>query len=361
LRAGGAEKQCILLTEVLSKHHNVTLVILNPNEVYKPRLTYLNEHNLAYKFLSKNPLSRAFQLINFFKKDKTDFIFSFLPTDTLLSAICGRIAGVPNIFGGIRSSFLPRIKFLSLKLVNNYLLDYTISNNFAARETAISLGFNSNIFVIPNGIEIREPSLKKSEKTIKIISLGRLVEAKQYGVAIKTIAALQKKIGDTYSVTYSIIGQGPLESSIKEDIKSNHLENKISVTTDASDMYELLDNSDIYLCTSSFEGISNALMEAMNCKLPIVATDVGDNSQLVLDNNSGFLAPVHDYEQLAVKLFELVQSEELRNKMGLEAYTHLSKNFSNISFQQKYLRIISNVKDIKIENGRLVLNSMEPK
>ncbi len=355
LRAGGAEKQCILLAEALHKDHIVTLIILDPSDVYVPRLTQLQNQRIKYEFLSKNSLRRIFQLISFFKREQIEFIFAFLPTDTVLSAICGRIARVPYIFGGIRSSFLPKIKFLILRIVNNYLLDYTISNNFSARTSAIDLGFNSNIFVIPNGIAIRDSVTRTSTDIVKIISLGRLVEAKQYDIALKAISSLKTLIANDFKISYSIVGQGPLEDEIYRLIQTYNLEKEVDVITNATDMYALLDDSDIYLCSSSFEGISNALMEAMNCNLPIVATDVGDNSKLVIDKSSGFLVDASNYKELASKLFKLVESDALRQKMGGYGYAHLIKNYGFISFQRKYLKIISDVEDIEIRDGQLTI------
>lgn len=353
LSAGGAEKQCILLAAALKEHHNVTVIILSPEKLYPPRLVSLKDQNIQYKFLSKNRFKSFFQMIQYFRKNNIDFVFSFLPTDTVMSAVCGKLAGVPYIFGGIRSSFLPKSKFKLLKYLNNTILRYTISNNFSARETAIRLGFNSNVLVIPNGIEIRALSVRRSKKTISIISLGRLVAPKCYDIAIQTIEELKNIVGEKYDIKYTIVGQGELEEDIRAQIKSKALESFVSVITDATDIYGLLDASDIYLCTSSFEGISNALMEAMNCQLPIVATDVGDNSKLVLHDKSGFLAPVHDYKKLAENLSLLVRSDDLRKKMGAEGYKHLDENFSYEAFQQKYLHIISNVENLKIIDGRV--------
>ncbi len=354
LSAGGAEKQCILLATALNEHHNVTVIVLTPERLYQPRLEALKNQNIHYKFLSKNGIKRFFQLIRVFKEMKTDFVFSFLPADTIMSAVCGKLAGVPYVFGGIRSSFLPKVKFLVLKYLNNSILKYTISNNFAARVTAIKLGFNSNVLVIPNGIEIRAITERKSASTVNIISLGRLVEPKCYDIAIETVVQLKEILKDEFHITYTIVGQGPLEASIRALIKAKDLDDVISVVTDATDMYALLEASEVYLCTSSFEGISNALMEAMNCQLPIVATNVGDNSKLVLHNKTGFVAPVNACKELAENVSKLVRSEDLRKNMGTEAYDHLRSNFSYEAFQQKYLHIISNIEKLEVSEGQLI-------
>lgn len=350
---GGAEKQSLLLAQALKPFHNVILVVVDPTkEVYAPRLKTVKEESIETIFLPKNMLGKAVALFKLFKKRKIEFTFSFLATDIVLTAIVGKFAGVKYRFGGIRSSSWPKLKFKVLKVTHNYLLKYTIANNYAGYQTAIDFGFSPKVFVIPNGIEIRELHPKeKGKNQIRIISLGRLVTPKRYDIAIQTIAHLKTITNAFDSLKYTIVGQGPEYEAIQEQIREQKVSDEIEVITDASDMYALLDTADIYLCTSSFEGISNALMEAMNCAMPIVATDVGDNSRLVLDTKNGFLAEVNNFESLAQKLKYLIEEPNSRTQMGQMSYRHLIDNFSFESFQNKYLSIISNVENLQVEQG----------
>lgn len=359
LELGGAEKQSVLLAKALKAHHNVTLVVVDPTkEVYPARLQTLEQEDIKPIFLPKNFLLKIVVLTKLLRKKKIEFIFSFLATDMVLGALCGKIVGVPYLFGGIRSSSWPRFKFMALRATHNYLLNYTISNNYAGRRVAVDFGFNENVFVIPNGIEIRPlKPIKGHSKTITIISLGRLVSLKRYDIAIQTIAHLKTIIDEYYAIRYKIVGQGPEEEAILETIEKFEVREEIEVVTNVSDMYMLLEHSDIYLSTSSFEGISNALMEAMNCALPIVATDVGDNSYLVENEQNGFLVEVNDYKAMAEKLKELIEKPNRRHQMGIASYDRLAQNFSFETFQQKYLNIISKVERIKIRDGEVYFES----
>jgi len=349
---GGAEKQSLLLAQALKPFHNVILVVVDPTkEVYAPRLKTIQDEEIETIFLPKSTLNKTKVLYKLFKTKKIEYTFSFLATDTVLSAIVGKLAGVKYRIGGIRSSSWPKWKFRALKATHNYLLDYTIANNYAGYQVAIDFGFTPKVFVIPNGIEIRELREKESNTNqIKMISLGRLALPKRYDIAIQTIAHL-KTITNNISLKYTIVGQGPEYDSIVEEIKKHDVEEEIEVVTDATDMYAMLDTADIYLCTSSFEGISNALMEAMNCAMPIVATDVGDNSRLVLDTKNGFLAEVNDYKSLAQKLKLVIENPELSAEMGKRSYTHLIDNFSFEAFQKKYLDFIAKIDDIEVKDG----------
>jgi len=74
--------------------------------------------------------------------------------------------------------------------------------------------------------------------------------------------------------------------------------------------------ADVFCLPSRSEGLSNALLEAMACGLPCVATDVGGNSQVVADGENGFLVPSEQPQLLAEKLVQLLQDAALRKRMG---------------------------------------------
>src|SRR5680860_1362286 len=178
---GGAEKQCLLLAQAIKPFHNLILVVVDPTEEIHPEnLEILEKAAIDTVYLSKNQILKITGFTRLLRKRKIEIIFSFLPMDTVLSAICAKVARVPHKFGGIRSSFLPRFKLIALKFVHNSLLNYTIANNYAGYRAAIEFGYNNDVLVIPNGIEIRQRLSKEyTSKKITIISLGRLVSEKR--------------------------------------------------------------------------------------------------------------------------------------------------------------------------------------
>ncbi len=350
---GGAEKQCLLLAKALKPYHNTIVVILDSRFIHPPRLKDIEEEALDHIFLARNPIKRALEFTKLLRKGKIDIIFSFLPTDTIWAAICGRVAGVPHILGGIRNSYLPWFKFAALRTTHNYMLNYTIANNYAVYKTSIEFGFKKNVLVVHNGIEIRPiPERPRTDqKTISIISVGRLVKQKDYETAIKAIAELRKILNDDYRIHYKIVGIGPEQKSIVASIEKYGVQEEVEIITDPSDIYIMLESSDLYLCTSAFEGVSNSIMEAMNCALPIVATDAGDNKYLVIHGKSGFISVVSDFRKLADYMCQLTESPNLRHQMGLESYDHLVKSFGYDIFQTKYLSLIKNMEALEIDEG----------
>jgi len=352
---GGAEKQSLLLAKALQSIHNTTLVILNPEPIYQPRLIFIEEERLNHIFLPKNAIKKFREFNRFLKENKIDVIFSFLPADTIWSAICGKITAVPFIFGGIRNSHIAKAKFMALRFANNSLLNYTIANNFSAYRSSINFGFKNKVFVIANGIEVRPlvQKNKKNQKEIRIISVGRLVKQKGYFTALRVILELKNTLANSVQLTYEIVGSGADESAIRAEIIKLGLQDEVNIIKNVSNVYALLEAADIYLCTSSFEGISNSIMEAMNCALPVVATNAGDNSRLILDGENGFLVAIDDVQHLKKQLIKLIESPALRSEMGKNGYQHLVQNFGYAAFQKKYVELLENLNNIQIKDGVL--------
>ncbi|MEX0272959.1 MAG: glycosyltransferase, partial [Flavobacteriaceae bacterium] len=210
LAKGGAEKQCLLLAKALRSHHNVYLAVLNPTTQDPYYRKVVDEEKIQVVFLSRNPIVRMVKLAQFLKRKKVEVVFSFLPVDTIMSAVCGWLAGVPYRFGGIRNSYLPKGKHMILRAVNNHVLHYTIANNYAAYRSALAFGFKENVMVIHNGIGIRPLISRQGRPTNEttIISVGRLVKQKDYETALKSVARLKKMLPAEHTLRYRIVGYG---------------------------------------------------------------------------------------------------------------------------------------------------------
>ena len=97
--------------------------------------------------------------------------------------------------------------------------------------------------------------------------------------------------------------------------------------------------ADIYLSTSLFEGTSNSIMEAMNWSIPVVATNVGDNNQLIKDSWNGYLISIGDYKRLSEHLLKLLHDDKLRIEMGIRGNERLH-NYSVERFVENYSKVL---------------------
>lgn len=96
-----------------------------------------------------------------------------------------------------------------------------------------------------------------------------------------------------------IVGDGPLRPAVEQTVAEAGLDGKVWLAGERADIPQLMGALDCFVLPSRAEGISNTLLEAMACGLPVVATDVGGNAELVVDGETGILAPAEDPAALA--------------------------------------------------------------
>ncbi|MBI5915635.1 MAG: glycosyltransferase [Bacteroidetes bacterium] len=345
LAIGGAEKQCLLLAKALQPYHEVFVVIIKPQPRHPGHLAMIAEAKIEHHYLRGNPVRRIRDFAALLKKKKATLIFSFLPADNFYAAIAGGIAKTPFKAGGIRNDRMHLLKALMLRFLHNRILDFSISNSFAGARFFIENGFcPEKMLVVHNGISINTPPISRPPKPeIVIASAGRFVPQKDYETALKSIARLKEICPPETKIRYRIIGFGPNENLLRSQVEKYGLQAEVALIVNPGDMPELYRQADIYLCTSTFEGLSNTIMEAMAYSLPVVATRVGDNEQLVVHETNGFLTEIKDFQAIAQHLQALALSHADRIRLGQAGYEHLKLNFSYEAFQKQYLQIVERI------------------
>jgi glycosyltransferase involved in cell wall biosynthesis len=110
-----------------------------------------------------------------------------------------------------------------------------------------------------------------------------------------------------------------------------------------SDVHAFLQMFDIFVLPSLGEGISNTVLEAMASGLPVVATHVGGNPELIEDEVNGYLVPVGDAEMLAARLRKLINDPLLRQEMGSRGCDKVNRQFNWDRTVDSYLSIYDEV------------------
>jgi glycosyltransferase involved in cell wall biosynthesis len=169
--------------------------------------------------------------------------------------------------------------------------------------------------------------------------VGRFIQQKDYETGLKALGYLYNELG-IKNIEVNIAGYGILKDNIINWIDIYDIKPITKIFEKPKNLNELYTKATIYFSSSIFEGFSNTVMEAMSYKLPIVATNVGDNSKLIIQAQTGFLAD-NEYVAMANCLHKLCTDIELRERLGQNAYKHLLNNFSFKAFQQKYFKLIN--------------------
>ncbi len=173
------------------------------------------------------------------------------------------------------------------------------------------------LLTILNGVDVARYSLERSEdkdcaRPLVVLSAGRLTAQKNHIAAIRAM----KHIADL-DFEYWIAGRGELETQLREEVKRLALEDKVKFLGFREDLPALLQQADVFLFTSLWEGFGLSVVEAMAGGLPVVVSDVPGVSEVVgRDSGAGVFADPSSPTDIAARLTELLRNEELRSEMG---------------------------------------------
>lgn len=207
-------------------------------------------------------------------------------------------------------------------------------------EKSIQEIHNVDPVLIYNGIDLygidKMLSQKKNKHSdvINIIAVGQIWETKNHLFMIDMMKKLKENNKYTYKLT--ILGDGPQRDKVEKRIIINNLKNTVSLTGNVENVREYLVNSDIFLITSNYEGLSLATLEAMACGLPIISSDVGGMRDIVKDN--GYLIRLNDIEGFVDKIETLSGNHKLREFMARESQILASK-YDVIGMQEAYFKL----------------------
>lgn len=158
-----------------------------------------------------------------------------------------------------------------------------------------------------------------------LVAVGRLWPQKRYKDLIWA-ADLLKVVRD--DVHLLIVGEGPQRWRLETFREQVRIEDRVHLLGERSDVPRLLASSDIYWIGSGYEGQSNAVMEAMSLGLPVVASDIPGNRELVVHEETGFLFPVGDRASLARWTTVLLDDSERAVRMGAAGRQRMLTEFS---------------------------------
>lgn len=163
-----------------------------------------------------------------------------------------------------------------------------------------------------------------NEKDFVVAIVGRMVYDKGVSYIIKAI----NLISDA-NIKFLFIGDGPYLQNIKEEFRND---NRIIALGARKDILQLLCGCDLFLFATLHENLSNALLEAMALGLPVVATDVGGNRDVVKDSYNGFLISPKNELEMAEKIRLIKNNKELRRN-----FSEASKEIIKSEFSQKVI------------------------
>ena len=185
------------------------------------------------------------------------------------------------------------------------------------------IGFDKNIFVINNGVNIDQLNKVSLENNIiQLLVVSRLVSQKNIDLIIKAV-----KVMENENIILNIVGDGSEINNLKLLVKKYELDKKINFIgkIENTKLNEYLKNADIFIQASNYEGLPHSILEAMNFEIPILSTDVGGCSVLLNKGERGYIIPMPVSE---VEISEGIR-KIINNKNEAKSKARLAKNYLN--------------------------------
>lgn len=171
--------------------------------------------------------------------------------------------------------------------------------------------------IIVNPIQVYDTALSVEERNLdRVVTVGRLDRQKNHSMLIEAIDLARRS---NPKLVLDIYGEGPDRIKLEELIKRRNLSECVTLNGNVSDVHKHLADAGAFALSSDFEGLSNALMEAMSMGLPCVTTNCAGADDLVEDNVSGIIVPVGDPDAMARAIVRLVSDKELNGKIAAAA------------------------------------------
>lgn len=323
LSGGGAERVVANLASYLYKTHQYDISIVTLGNVDK---TYPIEKSIKIYPLQTNEEKKVFlitklimlyRLWKYTKKNMSDVYISFLPSCILMSLslkwllkgkiICSERC-YPKVYGKWQSFALRKLApladgwiFQTKEIADCYLINETKKH------------------IIPNAINKNLYNKEHEENMEKYITaVGRLTPQKNFSMLIKAFSHIKDKFLD-YQLR--IYGQGEQREELIRLIKELNCEKQVKLCGFADDINQKICNASVFVLSSLYEGIPNALLEAMAMGVPCVATDcLGGGAKLLINNeHNGLLIPSNNIDALEKSLVQLLNDREYAVRLGNNA------------------------------------------
>ncbi len=172
---------------------------------------------------------------------------------------------------------------------------------------------------------------------IVVGSVGRLQAVKDQLNLVRALAVALERGGATGAkLRLAIAGDGPLRPAGEEEIRRHRLSDAVWLAGERRDVPDVMRGFDVFALPSKAEGISNTILEAMSSGLPVVATAVGGNAELVSESKTGALVPAEDPAAMADALLCYASDAALRHRHGQAGRLKVEQSFSLAGMVARY-------------------------
>lgn len=315
MRGGGAERVVSELANYFADSgHDVSIILTKRSGcVYSMReqikLIDLSESNKGF-------FSRVRAVRRCLKDHHFDVVISFLINSNLETILASSMLKVPVIISERNNPYTDpkdRVYRFLRKVIYPFADGYVFQTPDARAFFSKRIQKKSTVIMNPINPELPEAYTGQREK--RVVNVGRLFPQKNQKMFIDAFCAFYRTHPEYIAEIY---GDGPMEQELTEYIRDKGMEEKILLRGFFADLMPEITSAGMFVMSSDYEGMSNALIEAVGMGIPCISTDhpIGGARMTVENGVSGFLVPVRDAHTMAEKMSELADNEALAKSLS---------------------------------------------
>jgi L-malate glycosyltransferase len=353
---GGHGNVFFSMVEADKAHIFITEALFNGIEEVRDEYTNRCEaDNISWKFVKKKSgldLSFYKQLIKAIKASKADIVFLHGSTQVIW-------ARMAVLFSKKRSCIIVRetqANHLKTKqdwlwlsvamLLSRKIVFLSEAYRSEIKKKLFFLYRKSKVTVIPNGINLQQFKRVSGDTNIPIIigMQSRIVPIKDHATLLKAFAAIiTDPVFEQQKIILRIAGDGEYRAAMEVLVKELGIDDKVfflGMITE-TDLVDFLQRVDIYVHASFGETMSTAIMQAMACAKPIIASDVPGINNMIINGQTGILVPVKNVNALKEKISLLLSDKALAERIADNGYQYAKENFSNETMFANYTKLFN--------------------
>jgi glycosyltransferase involved in cell wall biosynthesis len=340
LGMGGAQRQMIELAKRLPPEHWQPVVVSLSTEktVFASELRAAGIPCHLIDQRGAADWRCLFRLTRLMRRMKPAVVHTWLFTADTYGRLAARACGIRRVVCAMRNTIddLP----WHYRLVNRFLSRSTAIvtiNAEAIREGLVRAGGipDQKIRTIHNGITLDSDEPSGSQSLPEgwpagggngvVGMVARLSPQKDHRTLLEAASQIQSEMPQA---SWVLIGDGPQRAAIEGWIRDLGLQERVVMLGQRENARALMARMSVFVLSTHYEGCSNAVMEAMAAGVPVVATDVGGNRELIAHEQTGFLVPPRDAQALAQAVLKLLRDPAMAQGMGQRARARMKNEFS---------------------------------
>lgn len=346
---GGAEKMIVWLANQCVEHgHEVTFFTYRDEREMQPLSTKVKHVHvqLENEGAGLSMFKTIMHLHKFIRKEQFDVGIAFLSPSILRLAIAAIGTKIKLLFSH-RADPYYRVLNKSLKLkvfghLNKWAFNradyYVFQTKMAQKYFCQNIQNRSTVIANPIHPLVRTIE-RKGNVEKRIVTVGRLdLKQKRQDILIEAFNIITDKYPE---YVLEIYGSGEDEIAIKNMSKSN---SRIKLMGKTDKVGQVIQNAAVFVLSSDFEGIPNALLEALSIGVPCVASDCSPGgAAMLIDNNvNGLLVPRSNAKAMAEAISFMLENSQKSENMAIKAM-NVNKTYSENIISEKWVRVIENL------------------